>query len=156
MSREYFVYWCYSNDGLLYIGCTKHLDVRRYAHSRESAWFAQTTYVRLAGPYERSVARRIEREQIASRLPPYNRMRGGEPSGHRERFGFDKDRLAEAWERSGLSLEQLAERAGVLPAYMQQVLAGRQAPPQLHAARIARVVGVPLGELRRKERWEAA
>lgn len=71
MIRDHFVYRTYSADGeLLYVGCTKRLDVRwREHHLERSGMVARTVRCKLVGPLTREVARRLEREAIRSEQP---------------------------------------------------------------------------------------
>ena len=73
--REHFVYRCYDIDGdLLYVGCTMDLDRRRKDHSglNGSAWWPLLDRVRLAGPFNYSTARQIERDAIRDDWPIWN------------------------------------------------------------------------------------
>ena len=64
-AAENYVYRAFDEaDRLLYIGCSLDVRKRLMAHRRESDWFRYCKTVRLAGPFRRSEAMRLEREAI--------------------------------------------------------------------------------------------
>jgi predicted GIY-YIG superfamily endonuclease len=70
--RNHFVYTAFDADGdALYVGCTKNLDERMKAHRYGSDWFYKAERFHLRGPYTYTVARQIEREQLALLRPLY-------------------------------------------------------------------------------------
>ena len=73
-AREYFVYWMFDKRGrCLYIGVTIHPKQRWAEHRcRKPEMVAQVASKRMAGPYTREVAFRIEREQQRELSPVYD------------------------------------------------------------------------------------
>lgn len=63
--RTHFVYRAFDREGeLLYIGCTSNLDQRRAAHRSTSDWYPYAASFRIAGPFDRETALRIEKQAI--------------------------------------------------------------------------------------------
>jgi hypothetical protein len=74
-TRNHFVYWLFDTEGTcLYVGCTTRPAQRWKAHCvNRKQMVAETATRRMAGPYTRNVARRIEREQQDLLSPKYDR-----------------------------------------------------------------------------------
>lgn len=74
MNRTHFVYWMFDKRGrCLYVGCTMFPRQRWYEHRcRRPEMVAQVASKRMAGPYERATAYRIEREQQRELSPVYD------------------------------------------------------------------------------------
>jgi hypothetical protein len=71
--REHFVYRAFESFGqLLYVGCTRSVDQRRYEHSRWSEWYQFAARCHISGPYTYTVARRIESTAISTESPYFN------------------------------------------------------------------------------------
>ncbi|GAB3776624.1 putative GIY-YIG superfamily endonuclease [Nocardioides ginsengisegetis] len=72
-AAENYVYRAFDDAGrLLYIGCSLNVEQRLTVHRRESDWFRYCNTLRLAGPYRRSEAMRLERDAIESEGSYFN------------------------------------------------------------------------------------
>lgn len=70
--RDHYVYRAYDADGrLLYVGCTKRLELRQKEHRTESNWMHLAERFTVAGPFTYEVARRKESEELAAGRPLY-------------------------------------------------------------------------------------
>ena len=155
MMREYFVYWCYSHDGLLYIGCTKNLTQRYVAHRSSSEWFGQASYFRIAAPYVKDVARAIETAEIKSRRPPNNTVGAGRSQAGAP-IRLSRSAVTTAWAASGLDEDDLRDALGVTAQYMRRLLTARAEPSQLMAARLARILRTTLRAIEWRREIEVA
>ena len=73
------VYYCWgAHDELLYVGLTKHLDIRKYQHARISRWWHQVLEVTSEEYPTRIEAGRIERRDITRFTPRFNIRRAAE------------------------------------------------------------------------------
>lgn len=67
--RPHYLYRAFDGYGLLlYVGCSLAVE-KRIATHRRSAWFRFADTIAVAGPWDRSEARRLEREAIESESP---------------------------------------------------------------------------------------
>lgn len=61
--RDHFVYWMYDEAGrTLYVGITRFPEQRLRQHRRK-AWFPKVATKRMAGPFTKETARKLEREE---------------------------------------------------------------------------------------------
>lgn len=73
MMRDHFVYRAIDSSGrLLYVGCTGKPWKRWLEHRSGSLWADYVARFRVAGPYEKATARRIERAAIHTEDPIFN------------------------------------------------------------------------------------
>jgi predicted GIY-YIG superfamily endonuclease len=71
--REHFVYRALDAEGrLLYVGCSMNVERRMAEHKAWGEWTHRVARLKLAGPYNYSTARRMEREAIQSEDPLFN------------------------------------------------------------------------------------
>ena len=90
--RDHFVYRIYDEDNnLLYVGCSKNLDQRWKCHLSDKwsayRWAPFAHHFRVAGPYTRSKAFKLEKNAIWHEGSIFN---GGEANNHTSRVRVDR------------------------------------------------------------------
>lgn len=71
-TRRHFVYWLFDVDGRpLYVGATRYPEQRLRQHMRKP-WFGEVALKRMAGPFAKAVALRLERQQQDELQPRYD------------------------------------------------------------------------------------
>jgi predicted GIY-YIG superfamily endonuclease len=74
-ARQFFVYRAFDAEGrLLYVGCTNDSKRRWREHRLQASWAPFVTSCRMAGPFTREVARRIEAEAQEAERPAFGLM----------------------------------------------------------------------------------
>ncbi len=70
--RRHFVYWMFDADGeALYVGVTKYPEQRLRQH-RRNPWFPRVASKRMAGPFTKTTALALERQQQDELQPVYD------------------------------------------------------------------------------------
>lgn len=106
MTRDHFIYWLYGADGdCLYVGITIQPEARWKAHRRRFG--TEVARKRMAGPYTKATARRIERDEQDRLRPKYDGRWG--PVRERE-----ARRAARRVEEAGWPVYSIAELAPLI------------------------------------------
>jgi predicted GIY-YIG superfamily endonuclease len=72
-NEPHAVYWCYDKSGvLLYIGCTRNLELRLSEHRRTKAWWSEIVDIRSVEVATGVEACEIERQAIWNGKPLHN------------------------------------------------------------------------------------
>jgi predicted GIY-YIG superfamily endonuclease len=72
LPTQYTVYFLYSGDELLYVGCTNNLDMRLRDHWRQKPWMASVDRIELQTYNTRKAAGRAEHDFIRSLRPRHS------------------------------------------------------------------------------------